>query len=288
MKKLFYLPLLLLAFSGCQPDPLPLDIESAETKLVIASQIVPNEFMLVTVTKSFGALESRSQTIAIDSTEEDSVSNELLEQIIVANARVTVSYLDITDTLTYAGNGLYTSVSTPQFLNVDYVLQVEDSLSGLTASSTERMLELVQFENIEAIRATSNNLEFVQVDYGIQDPEGPNWYMVNFYASRGTNDFSPFNLNAARTETVLLSDQSYATNMINSSHKLYDWEDDTVIVAVSNISRDYFDYLALRQKSGDSVSEFLSEPISYPSNVNNGYGYFTTHYPDVRVFTVPQ
>jgi hypothetical protein len=59
---------------------------------------------------------------------------------------------------------------------------------------------------------------------------------------------------------------------------------DTIAGAVSNISEDYFKFLDLRKRGGNIFSELVSEPISYPTNIKNGYGFFNTHYPDIEIF----
>jgi hypothetical protein len=59
---------------------------------------------------------------------------------------------------------------------------------------------------------------------------------------------------------------------------------DTVAVVLANISEDYYRYLSVSLDSRNSVSFLISEPLNLPTNVQNGYGYFNMHFPDVRVF----
>jgi hypothetical protein len=54
-----------------------------------------------------------------------------------------------------------------------------------------------------------------------------------------------------------------------------------VIVTLSNVSKGYFDYLSARQRGGSGFAGALGEPITYPSNIVNGYGYFSSHYPSI-------
>jgi len=57
---------------------------------------------------------------------------------------------------------------------------------------------------------------------------------------------------------------------------------DSLVVTLSNISEGYYSFLKSRERSGNLISEITNEPINYPSNVNNGLGYFNTHYPAIR------
>ena len=286
----------LALFSACTPKALDIDLPQEQPKLVISSQIIPDQVMLVTVTKSFGALEyqqdgegNEEEGEEDEENENDTISSELVNQLVVNNAEVTISYQGITDTLEPLGNGLYTSLNTPQFVNVEYTLRVYDPGLDQTVTSGARMLEFVNFNNATAQRDSSNNLHYVDVDFSINDPAGSNWYMVNFYSNNNSDgNISPFSLETGRTELLLLSDAEFENGVIEDSHRLYDWESDTVYVSMSNISREYHDYLSLRIKSNNSLGSFLNEPVGYPSNVVGGLGYFTTHYPDIRVFEVPE
>jgi hypothetical protein len=59
---------------------------------------------------------------------------------------------------------------------------------------------------------------------------------------------------------------------------------DTIGVSVSNISQGYYEFLDLYGRAGSPLTQITGEPIDYPTNVTNGYGYFTTHVPDLHVF----
>jgi hypothetical protein len=52
-----------------------------------------------------------------------------------------------------------------------------------------------------------------------------------------------------------------------------------VLVHLAKIDKGYFDYLSAYEKSGNILSQLTSEPISLPTNIVNGYGYFTLYQP---------
>ena len=60
--------------------------------------------------------------------------------------------------------------------------------------------------------------------------------------------------------------------------------EDSLMILLSNISEGYYSFLMSRERSGNFLAEATNEPINYPSNVENGLGYFNTHYPSLRFF----
>jgi len=274
----------LLVLTKCTPKPLDIELPQLEPKLVIASQVIPGQIMLVTVTKSFGALEYQQD--AGDTTGADS---NLLAQIYVDSALVTISYRDRTDTLFGIGAGVYGSINTPQYLNEDYRLYVYDRKSGLSITSTARMLPFVGFQNVTAERSSNGQLTYIDAKIDFTDRENEeNYYMVNFYGKADTSySGNLFSYSASPYQTFIISDKEHTTKDISVNYKLYDWSDDTLFVSLSNISKEYYSYLAARLRNQSSLGPLLSEPVQYPSNIENGYGFFTTHYPAIRIMYVP-
>ena len=284
MKYLIAFFVMCVGLVGCIPEPHDLTLEEAETKLVISSQVIPNQVMIVTVSKSFGALSF--------SNEEDSVTQELLDQLLVTGARVTIAYNGVTDTLWSVSGvpGVYVSVNTPQYLNTQYHLEVHDPATGLSVTSDAEMLERAFLDTIYADTGVVADVPYVDMTVKFQDLVGDNWYMVNIYSNENDalQQGSPFTLSDdIATETVLISDKEFSTSQIETTTRLFDWTNDTMYVSLSNISQEYYDYLNLRKKGENFFTSVVKEPISYPSNVNGGYGYFTTHYPNTRIWIRP-
>ena len=57
---------------------------------------------------------------------------------------------------------------------------------------------------------------------------------------------------------------------------------DTLAVYLSNISKEYRDFIQLRLDNRFSFVEYISEPVNYPSNVVGGKGFFNLYIPDIR------
>ncbi len=272
-----------LLLMACTPKPLDIQLDDVAPKLVVASQVIPNQIMIVTLSKSFSALEFSQD-------DSDSIPDELLDQLLVTDGTVTISYLGQTDTLYMVVPGLYASITTPQYDNIDYTLEAYDPYTGLSVTSTTRMLPFVAFDTVYLSRETVGGFETIRVDYALNDPTGDNWYMINFYSGyNDPNDLSsPFQENNdGLAETELLSDQTFGSSYHTGHYHLFDVDEeeiDTLFITLSNISEEYYDYLALRERGGNLFSQVVSEPINYPSNVVGGYGFFNTHHPNIHIF----
>ncbi len=284
---IYLLASLIIVLYSCRPKPIDIKIDEEPQKLVISSQVIPNDIMIVTVSKSFGSL-------AYSEENGDIASTDIINELLVQDALVIISYNDVTDTLHSIEDlpGIYISIETPQYLNANYNLFVHDSQTGETVTSLTNMLEQVTFNSVSAIASSSQSFDVVTVNYDFTDPENEeNWYMVNFYTQSNSSveNGSPFSTNSSiPTETVLLSDRTFENSTYIGNHDLFDWNQDTVLVSISNINEDYYDYLTIRQRSGNLFTDLVKEPINYPTNVLGGYGFFTAHFPDLKIVEVEQ
>ncbi len=81
---------------GCIPDPLEVSgIPVVPKQIVVTTQMVPDRSLIVLLTRTFGALEAS----------EDSDPQEVLDQIAVTDAVVTLEGPTGTSTLQALGNG---------------------------------------------------------------------------------------------------------------------------------------------------------------------------------------
>jgi hypothetical protein len=274
---------LALIFTACQTKPLEVSIPQQEQKTVVFSQVIPGQTMIVALTKSFGALE-------LQPNQGDSVGTDFLDTLLEDDATVTISYGGRTDTLFQIEKGLYASINTPQNSGIIYDLKIiTDQGKEVTASAY--MLPKVDFTSVSPSvnigKDTTTTIKYTFDDF----PNQENWYMINFY--KQARELSGLDVNSifingsnnlVRTEIV--SDATF--NQEYSGSSTFDASEmspsDTIAVTISNINEQYFKFLDLRKRGGNIFSEVTREPISYPSNVNNGYGFFNTHYPDIKIY----
>ncbi|PZR31584.1 MAG: hypothetical protein DI538_20790 [Azospira oryzae] len=266
-----------LLVAACLPEPLPVgDIPKLQPKIVVSSQIIPTQGLVVLITKSIGALDAGR----------DSDPEALLAQIVINNAKVTLQSSNQVDTLVNLGNGLYGGLTFDLADGATYTLHVvTDSLGEVTASS--QVKQRVPFQSADASVYSNGYDSLASIDYSLNDPAGKNYYMINVQRFSRTQDVN--SLLSQRIFTRLKEDTDFDGQYFQEEFKVF-FQDysvgDTVAVLLSNINKDYYDFMKLRNDNRYNIADFASEPTNYPTNVNGGYGFFNLHVPDVRLFVL--
>jgi hypothetical protein len=266
-----------LLFS-CLPDPLEVEnIPAVKSQIVVSSQIISDQSLLILLTKTVGALEAS----------DDSDPDELIDQIAVNDAVATITGPTGIDTLIFLGNGLYGGIFIPFQQGASYTLNVKsESIGEVKATTTVK--PLVSFKDIEAtLYHNGFNDTLAQITYTLQDPTIANWYMINVQEVERTDLIE--NVINPRAFTKVLDDAEFNGQEFGEQFRVFprDYEPgDTIAVSLSNISEDYFRFMELRIDNRFSFVEFLGEPINYPSNVEGGKGFFNLYVPDVRIFVL--
>jgi Domain of unknown function (DUF4249) len=264
-----------LLLLSCIPEPLPVDdIPKLETKIVVSSQIIPNAGLVVFVSKSIGALDAG----------DESDPENLVAQIAISDAVVTLQVDENLDTLENLGNGLYGNIILDWQNNVDYTLTINTTSLG-SVSAVTRLPDFVAFNEVSATIFDNGFDSLAQINYRLTDPIGENYYMINVQRFRSSQELT--SLVNPRIFTKLFDDKAFdgeeKTETFNVLFQEFS-EGDSIAVSMANISKAYYDFLKVRSDNRFSFVEFAGEPINYPTNVQGGYGFFNLHTPDVRVF----
>lgn len=277
--KYFQLLLLVLPFLAAScTKPLPIEIPEQEQKLVVSSVVVPGNLLALSVSRTFSVFES------LHDTGEGGYDTSLVEGLLVEHARVTVQYNGLEETLVHVGAGLYLGfLQNPQ--PGDYFhLSVYDSISRLSATAGNTMLPTVAFTELKPeVKRGADTA--VAINYTIEDqqPSVQSFYMVNYHfnsASFGDSTGLQSFLNEGESwKTDLWSDADFKGGKLEYQKALPVAPTDTLTISVTNISEGYFRYLQARRKAGSFMNEIAAEPITYPTNIQGGYGYFNTHNP---------
>ena len=284
MKRFFPILFLLAALSSCRPDPIDIDVKPAAEKLVIASQVLPNSIMVVGLTRSFSPLDPGGN--------EDTLQNDFLDRILVPDAIVTVTHPSGTDTLYMLTPGIYASLNVLLVDYGTYTIHAKDPATGEEVSATTELLPRVYFDSIQPYKQliAGDSIPFVHfemTDYGAasdyyvvcyyRKSQDTSAFDLNNYFSRGTNELNSFDL-ITDTDFDQSGKISRNTQLIDTSPT------DTIAVTVSHITKGYYEFLSAYKRSSSLFNQLSGEPINYPTNVQGGYGYFNTHFPDIRLF----
>ncbi|WP_276368945.1 DUF4249 domain-containing protein [Chryseolinea sp. H1M3-3] len=271
------LPLaMVLILSGCLPDPLDVNgLPVVKPQIVVSTQIIPDQSLIVFLTKTFGALNGS----------DDSDPEELLNQIAVDDATVTISGPGGTYELLALENGLYGGLIIPFEEGQEYELRVTSASLG-EVKATTTVKPLVTFEDIKA-ELVFNGFDdtLAQITYRLSDALEQNWYMIN--VQQIERDELVDNLLNPRAFIRLLDDEAFNGETYQETFRVFPRDfipGDTIAVSLSNVSKEYYDFINLRQENRFSFVEYLSEPVNYPSNVVGGKGFFNLYIPDVETF----
>lgn len=270
-------------FISCMPKPIDIKIDTPKPKLVVASQIVPGSIMVVALTRSFSAL---SQTAHADS------GNNYMDSIVTKNAFVTVTHNGKTDTLLMVVPGIYASLNTLQENYGTYTLYAKDTEQNLEAKATTTLLPAVKFDTIIPKVDKTAKDTVVSVEYTFTDLPGvDNYYVVSYFLKRSGGSSSIdinnyFNRGSNQLNAMdIFSDKTFDKPKFTFNRKFEGIKaTDTVALVLANISKGYYEFLTAYQRAGGWFNQLSGEPINYPTNVEGGFGYFNTYYPDYRIY----
>lgn len=272
----YFLFLLSLIVWGCIPEPLDVNgLPVVKPQIVVSTQIIPDQSLVVLLTKTFGALDAS----------DDSDPEVLLNQIAVDDAIVKITGSDEVYELQSLGNGAYGGLIIPFQAGNEYHLHVQsESLGEVSAKTTVK--PMVSFDAIKA-ELVFNGFDdtLAQITYRMADPMGKNWYMLN--VQQIESDEVIENLLNPQAYTRLMDDEDFEGEVYQETFRVFPTDfipGDTIVVSLSNISEEYADFIQLRIDNRYSFVEFLSEPVNYPSNITGGKGFFNLYIPDIQFF----
>ena len=281
----------LFFLTGCEPETVPISVEPAEPQIAVSSSLIaPSDTMFVVLSRSFD-LSVRSSDIS----DEDDLDPFLLDR-----ALVILEYEGFKDTLEsfFDIKGLY-GTQLQSFEDFQPMkLTVFDSTTSETATAETLLLPQVEMNSVQVTRKedSSNLADF---SYNISDPEGGNFYVVQVYelndpdiaqSDSPLDDAFLFDSGSLLYEQ-LLTDHGAENGVIQKEDIIstpFASVTDYVLVVVTNISEGYYNFLDARQRSGSLTSSLGNEPVHYPTNVENGVGYFSAHRPKTVIITVEE
>lgn len=283
MKILFYI-LILFNCIACIPDPLPLDVEQAPTKLVISSQYLPDVGLMVLISKSFSALEERNVEQGNGEIDQFAV----LQDLLVTNAEVFLINDSRRVRMENLTNGFYALDLTNLNGSQNLSLEVYDPETGISISASTEILPSVEIRDIEYSLAYegSDSERVLTINYQIDDPVGDNWYLLNFYSEV----LEIPNYRRGYTQFEWLSSESELIPNGNpnvGSVTLREWTRDTLGVALFNVTPEHYRYLEALSKS-ESAIPFVSEPLNVTGNIKDGYGFFEVAFPDIEIIEISE
>ena len=261
-----------LTLLSCVPEPLELDeIKTAPPQIAVSSWVMADSTIVIMLTKTIGALEANSK----------SDPQELMPQIVINDAKVTITTAGNIYSFESVQNGMYEGVDVPLVAGNEYHLAVASESMGEVTASTIAQRQ-VKFDKVVAENPTWTEFEcLTSVGYEMTDPSAENYYIINFQSARKQDVLA--NLIRPDAYTLLLVDTTFNGSQFSDRFvaATSTTPRDSVAISLASVGKDYFDYVKLKMENDLELVEVFSEPIQYPTNIRGGRGFFTLHLPDV-------
>ena len=287
MKKILEAIFVLNFLLSCRPQPIDVELNEYEPEIVVASQIVPDYVMMVGLTRSFTVLSNAGY--------EGEGDSATFAGVLIDSALVTIESESGVDTLFMISPGLFASVNKLENPGGAYHLKVVDYEMNKTATATSIMQSNVVLETVIPSLSVQEEDTSINIDLTFRDIlNEPNFYVLSVYSrnsNKGGLDVNTFFDNGSNNIEYqeLIEDKNKDGEVFNRSFNLNSVSiKDSLMILLSNISEGYYQFLKSRERSGNLLSDITNEPVNYPSNVNNGLGYFNTHYPSIRFFDLKE
>ncbi len=281
MKQAYYILFILIAgLSSCDPKPIDLEIQMEKPRIIISPLFNSENEIGILVTRSFSSLASVQNPF------------DLVYGSRINSARVSIE----NDGRAYNLAGV-----SPVYLSGDigfrpyseYRVIVIDTLTGEKAEASTVMLPQVKPHAIDLQRSDKAADTAVTLTLDIQDDASvKRYYLVTFNLNeevRGKSGQKPLS-GKSLYDVIEIFDNSAAANGHLTYEKTYRQNivgfggNDSVIVEVSEVSGEYYNYLSIYKKSGSVINQLTGEPINMPSNVRGGAGFFFLTYPVYKEF----
>lgn len=272
--------MVLVLLASCLPEPLDVkNIPKVKPQIVVSTQLIPDETLLVLLTRTFNALDYT----------EDSDPEQLLEQIAVNDALVTITGSEGTDTLRFLESGLYGDVFIPFREGEVYELRIRSETLGEVYATTRVQAKVPLADADVELYYNGFGDTLALINYSVEDPAANNWYMLN--VQKFQKEKIEQNLLNPKAFTKLVDDTEFNGQLFQDMLQ-FEADDfapgDTIAVSLANISEEYYRFMKLRLDNRLNLMDFLGEPVNYPSNIAGGKGYFNLYTPDVRIFVLKE
>lgn len=276
----------LLLIASCRPKPLDLDIPQSPGAFSIASYCPDSRSVFVSATYSVSTLLNISDTATIKALP-GTTSDLLLE-----DAVVTLRNPDNTvDTLRELSSGFFGRNDLQLVPGQSYTLTVCDSKKARMSIATTSYQPAPAVDTIYPMLIRRNSETNCKLRVKLKNVSLSSYFFISYNTTRQAREHTaplPKNMHALNLflpkQIALLSAADASGGQLERDITMQVNPTDTVLIQVAQVDKDYFNYLAAYKRTGSLINQLTGEPIHLPSNITQGFGYFSLFNPRRALF----
>ncbi len=263
----------------CTPEPIAITIKDAEPQIAVSSTAIDAKTVLVIASYSIFSLANLNYS-------DDGNTPVMPDGILVDSALVTISDGANIDTLEKVYPGVYLNTAFNLKTGFQYLLTVNDTLKKRKVVANTTYFDAVAANEILPVVTKKPTDTTIQLKMALTDNAATMSYYVMAYdrinpskvpSPINSANFSIVNVGAVKKIEVFSSADA-VNGTITKTFDIVDIQPtDTLFVHYGKIDRGYFNYLSSYKKTGSLINQITAEPITLPTNIVTGLGYFALY-----------
>lgn len=283
-----------ISFSSCRPKELDIKVDQGAPLIAISNTLIGESTLIVTATYSLSSL------VNLGNQTNDTNTNSLnaLAALLVTNGTVIISSNDgYKDTLSQLSPGLFVLRNAQLQANKQYHLYVKDNAKNISVTATTTFVPQFEIEKMQpkVVKNAQDTIVNIELEYKDNDA-AINYYMLAYDwidSNRSMRDSvnlpSVFGIEGEGKQLILFADESNSTGTVKKllrtdlfTGKGY------LLVHAAKIDKSYYEFLKAYSRVGNIFNQLTSEPISLPTNIQSGVGYFALYRPIRNFYDLSQ
>jgi len=263
----------------CTPEPIAITIKDAEAQIAVSSTAIDSKTVLVIASYSIFSLANLNYSI-------NGNTPAIPNGILIDSALVTISDGANIDTLEKVYPGVYLNSGLNLKTGLQYFLTVNDTLKKRKVVANTTYFNALPANEILPVVTKKTTDTTIQLKMALSDNAATISYYVMAYdrinpskvpAPINSTNFSIVNIDAVKKIEVFSSADAVAGMITKTFDIIGIKATDTLFVHYGKIDRGYFNYLSSYKKTGSLINQITAEPITLPTNIVTGLGYFALY-----------
>lgn len=281
-----YLPAALL-FASCKPQPIDIKVPQKQETITVSSVALNDHAVVVAAGYSVNSLVNLEDSL--DSVEQ---RRNLPRALLIDSAIVTIAEAgQAPQNLIKIAPGMYGSNNMNFKEGTHYTLSVADHKKNIIVTSETVFMSKPDIGEIYPEKIINGNDTVVKLHVRLINVNATDNYFISYTSAREMVSKIRFtadnmaDIPAFKPKDFELIKAGNAVNgVIEHEFMLSVLPDDTLVLTIGKIDNGYCKFLDAYKRTGHIINQLTGEPINLPTNINNGFGYFSLYRQEKRLF----